>query len=232
MVPTYPRPRTVADLDADPIGPNSELGTYTNFVNLLDLCALAVPSRFRNDGFPSGMTLIAPAGRDRLLTTLGARLHAASRIAIGATSSLVPAAPSISDRPAADEIELAVVGAHLSGMPLNIELTSRNARFLRAVSTLPEYRFFALPGGPPFRPGLMRVAAGEGTAIATEVWAIPREGFGNFVASVPLPLGIGTLLLADGTMPKGFIVENEGVRGATDISEFGGWRAYIASLSK
>lgn len=229
MVPTYPRPRTVADLQADPIGPNSELGTYTNFVNLLDLCALAVPSRFRADGFPSGVTLIAPSGRDDLLAALGQRLHAASDVSVGASSTKVPAAPAASTSAAASEIELVVVGAHLSGMPLNHELTSRGARFLRAVPTAPDYKLFALQGGPPFRPGLLRVAAGEGVPIATEVWAISAEGFGSFVAGIPAPLGIGTTRLSDGTTPKGFIVEAEGLKGATDISAFGGWRAYIKS---
>ncbi|MFT0879127.1 allophanate hydrolase [Rhodopseudomonas sp. G2_2311] len=230
MVPTYPRPRTVADLEVDPIGPNSELGTYTNFVNLLDLCALAVPSRFRADGFPSGVTLIAPSGRDHLLAALGQRLHAASDAPMGASSTKVPPPTEASTSVAANEIELVVVGAHLSGMPLNHELTSRGARFLRAVSTAPDYKLFALQGGPPFRPGLLRVAASEGVPIATEVWAISAEGFGSFVAGIPAPLGIGTTRLADGTTPKGFIVEAEGLKGATDISAFGGWRAYIKSL--
>lgn len=224
-VPTYPRPRTVAALAADPIGPNSELGTYTNFVNLLDLCALAVPGRFRADGFPSGVTLIAPAGRDALLAGLGERLHAAAGLTIGATATPVPAPPA---REAPGGIELAVVGAHLSGMALNGELLACGARFLRAAETWPDYRLFALPGGPPKRPGLLRVAAGEGTAIAVEVWALPAEGFGRFVAAIPAPLGIGTLRLADGTAPKGFVVEAEGTAGAEDISRFGGWRAYVA----
>ncbi len=229
-VPTYPRPRTVADLVADPIGPNSELGTYTNFVNLQDLCALAVPGRFRADGFPSGVTLLAPAGLDGLLAALGARLHAAACVPIGAGGGAVPEAPVASGRAGPGEIELAVVGAHLSGMPLNRELTSRNARFLRAGSTAPDYRLYALPGDPPARPGLMRVGAGEGAAIAAEVWALSPEGFGSFVAGIPAPLGIGTTRLADGTTPKGFIVEAEGIKGAQDISAFGGWRAYVGSL--
>lgn len=231
VVPTYPRPRTRADLDSDPIGPNSELGTYTNFVNLLDLCALAVPGRRRGDGFASGLTLIAPRGRDGLLAALGARLHAAAGDVIGATRAPVPATTDDIGTAGPGEIELAVVGAHLSGMPLNHELTSRNARFLRAVRTRPDYRLYALPGGPPFRPGLMRVATGTGTAIATEVWAIGAEGLGSFLAGVPAPLGIGTSRLEDGSSPKGFIVEGEGIVGARDISEFGGWRNYIASLA-
>lgn len=232
IVPTYPRPRTCADLEADPIGPNSELGTYTNFVNLLDLCAIATPSRWRADGFPSGLTLIAPKGRDGLISALGARIQAAAGIAVGASKTPVQASPPCAPAAGPDEIEVVVVGAHLSGMALNHELTSRDARFLRAVETRPDYRLYALAGGPPFRPGLMRVADGEGVAIKTEVWAMPAEAFGGFVAGIPAPLGIGTTRLADGATPKGFIVEAEGLKGATDISRFGGWRAYIASRTK
>jgi len=128
-------------------------------------------------------------------------------------------------------IEIVVVGAHLSGMPLNGELTSRGAAFRRIVQTTPDYRLYALAGGPPRRPGLIRVAAGTGAAIACEVWALPPEGFGTFVAGIPAPLGIGTLRLADGTSPKGFLVEPEGLIGADDITAHGGWRAYVASLS-
>lgn len=127
-------------------------------------------------------------------------------------------------------IEIAVVGAHLTGLPLNHELTSRGGVFLRAVKTEPSYRFHALAGGPPRRPGLLRVAAGTGHAIEAEVWALPPAGFGEFVAGIPAPLCIGTLLLADGTRPKGFLVEPEGLAGAEEISRFGGWRSYLASL--
>lgn len=231
VVPTYPRPRSVTDLAADPIGPNSELGTYTNFVNLLDLCALAVPGRARSDGFPSGVTLIAPRGKDGLLAALGARLHVATQGKIGATTTPVPAIEDGLPTAIAGEIELAVVGAHLSGMPLNHELTSRNARFLRACDTKPDYQLHALAGGPPARPGLMRVAEGTGSRIAVEVWAVPAECLGDFLAGVPAPLGIGTTRLSDGTSPKGFIVEAEGLIGAKDVSAFGGWRNYIASLA-
>ena len=128
-------------------------------------------------------------------------------------------------------IEIAVVGAHLSGMPLNHELTSRGGVLLRKGETEPSYTLSALPGGPPARPGLLRVASGTGHAIAVEVWSLPPAGFGTFVAGIPAPLCIGTLRLADGTTPKGFLVEPEGLIGATDISGFGGWRAYIASVS-
>jgi allophanate hydrolase len=130
-----------------------------------------------------------------------------------------------------DSIEIAVVGAHLSGLPLNHELTSRGGVLRRAVRTEPSYRFFALAGGPPRRPGLLRVAAGTGHAIAAEVWALPPAGFGAFVAGVPAPLCIGTLRLEDGTTPKGFLVEPEGLTGAEEISRFGGWRAFLHSLA-
>ncbi len=230
VVPTYPRPRTLSDLASDPIGPNSQLGSYTNGVNLLDLCALAVPSHRRADKFPSGVTLIAPRGFDGLIAALGARLHAAAGGVIGATSTLVPAVAESAGVAASGEIELVVVGAHLSGMPLNGELTSRGARFLRAVSTTPDYRLFALAGGPPARPGLFRVTSGTGVSIATEVWALSPAALGDFMTGVPAPLGIGTTRLANGTTPKGFIVETEGLVGATDVSEFGGWRAYVESL--
>ena len=230
VVPTYPRPVTCAEIAADPIGPNSMLGTYTNFVNLLDLCALSVPGRFRSDGFPSGITLIAPRGRDGLLMALGARLHAASAPRIGATMEPVPEPGSGSGMDSAlpGEVEVAVVGAHLSGLPLNHELTNRGGRFLRAVATLPEYRLYALPGGPPERPGLLRCEAGMGAAIATEVWALPLPGFGSFVAGVPAPLSVGTLRLADHTAPKGFLVEASAVGAAADVTRFGGWRAYLS----
>lgn len=140
----------------------------------------------------------------------------------------MPAPAESPARAAPGEIELAVVGAHLSGLALNGELTGLGARFLRAVPTAPDYRLHALPGGPPHRPGLLRVAAGTGVAIETEVWALPSAAFGGFVAGIPAPLGIGTLRLADGTGPKGFLVEAEGVVGAQEISRFGGWRRFLA----
>lgn len=128
-------------------------------------------------------------------------------------------------------IEIAVVGAHLSGMPLNFELTTRGGVLLRVGQTENSYRLSALPGGPPKRPGLIRIAPGTGHPIAIEVWGLPAAGFGTFVAGIPSPLCIGTLRLSDGTTPKGFLVEPEGLEGATDISHFGGWRAFIAAGS-
>jgi allophanate hydrolase len=227
MLPTFPRPRTLADLEADPIGPNSELGTYTNFVNLLDLCALAVPGGLRADGLPSGTTLVARAGQDARLAAFGAALHAAARVPLGASGKPLPPGAAAPVRAGDGQIELSVVGAHLSGLPLNGELTSRGGTFLRRVATAPDYMLFALPGGPPRRPGLLRVGQGAGYAIETEVWALDPAAFGWFVASVPPPLAIGTLRLADGTTPKGFVVESEGTIGAENISGYGGWRVFL-----
>ncbi len=231
VLPSLPRPVRVAELEADPLGPNAELGTYTNFVNLLDLCAVATPGRFRENGFPSGVTLAAPAGRDAFLASIAADLHAAVGVPLGATGHPQPPVPMRQTRAREGEVELAVVGAHMSGMALNGELLSNGGRFLRAAQTRSTYRLYALPGGPPRRPGLLRVDADRGTAIACEVWALPPEGFGRFVATIPAPLGIGTLRLEDGTNPKGFLVENEGVVGAEDVSHHGGWRSFVRALA-
>lgn len=127
-----------------------------------------------------------------------------------------------------DELEVALVGAHMDGLPLNGEITALGGRLDRAAVTAPCYRLYALPGGPPHRPGLLRVAEGEGAAIALEVWRIPSMRIGALLAAIPSPLGLGTLRLADGTAPHGFLVEAEGVRGARDITGFGGWRTFLA----
>jgi allophanate hydrolase len=227
VVPSMPDVCTVEQITADPLVPNRRLGTYTNFVNLLDLCAIAVPGPFRSDGRTAGVTLIAPAGRDGLLAALAAEIHAKAGVAIGATGRPLPKAPK--PKPAAPEgIPIAVVGAHLSGMALNHELTTRGGSLVKAATTAPAYRLYALPGGPPHRPGLVRVASG-GAPIAIEVWSLPPAGFGDFVATIPSPLGIGTLALSDGTSVKGFVCEAIGTEGAKDITSFGGWRAYMAA---
>jgi allophanate hydrolase len=232
LVPTIPRPVTLDEIAAEPVAANSMLGTYTNFVNLMDLSALAVPGRFREDGRPAGVTLIGKAGADGLLAGLGQRLHAAVAPTIGATGVPVPAA---AEEPAAavppGYLPVAVVGAHLSGMALNGQLTGLGGVFVRAAETAPDYRFYALPGGPPHRPGLVRVPPGTGGAIALEVWALPPEGFGRFVSLIPSPLGIGTVRLADGTAVQGFVCEGIAAEGATDITATGGWRAYVAAKS-
>ncbi len=127
-------------------------------------------------------------------------------------------------------IEIAAVGAHLSGLPLNRELIALGGVLLREAETIPDYRLYALPGTVPAKPGLLRVAPGEGAAIKAEIWGLDATGFGTFVANIPSPLGIGTLNFTDGTSAKGFLVEAEAVKGAQDITRFGGWRAYVGSL--
>jgi allophanate hydrolase len=231
-VPTIPTVCTLQDLKADPIGPNNRLGTYTNFVNLLDLSAIAIPSRFRSDKRAAGITLIATGGRDGLIATLGARLHAAADVTLGATQQRTPAAKLVPCTAPAGMIEIVAVGAHMSWLPLNHELTSQGGQFVRATTTERSYALYALSGGPPQRPGMLRVADGDGQAIAVEVWALPPDGFGRFVAGIPAPLGIGTIRLEGGTQAKGFLVEPQGVVGAKDISHFGGWRQYIAANDK
>jgi allophanate hydrolase len=225
-VPSIPTFYSLDDLAADPIGPNSRLGTYTNFVNLLDLCGLAVPCGPRSDGRPGSVTFLAPAGEDHWIAGLAAQLHAATGGACGATALPVPAAPGPVPQPVEGEIALAVVGAHMRGLPLNRELTARGGRFLRSVETAPCYRLFSLPGGPPHRPGLVRDEAGG--HIALEIWALPEEEIGSLLAGIPAPLGLGTLTLADGGTVKGFLCESWGARDATDITATGGWRAFLA----
>ncbi|AVT75503.1 allophanate hydrolase [Rhodopseudomonas palustris] len=231
VLPTAPTAYTVDQVLADPIALNSRLGTYTNFVNLLDLCGLALPASIRSDGIPFGITLLAPAGRDAELASLGRVFHADTALPIGASGQSQPPLADVTDGDAPEEIAIAVVGAHLSGMPLNRELTALGGRLLSATATAPDYKLYALKGTVPPKPGLLRVAPGGGSAIAVEVWALSPAAFGSFVAAIPSPLSIGTLMLADGTAVKGFLTEPAAIEGARDISHFGGWRAYMADLA-
>jgi allophanate hydrolase len=229
-VPTMPRAYTVAEVEDDPIALNSNLGTYTNFVNLLDLSAIATPSGMRGDGLPSSLTLIGPAGADGFLATIAAQIQAHSGVAMGATGLAVDLPPPQPLLAPPGRIEIAVVGAHLSGLPLNRELVALGGVLLREVETIPAYRLYALPGAIPAKPGLLRVAPGEGASIKAEIWGLDAKGFGTFVANIPGPLGIGTLSFTDGTSAKGFLVEAEAVRSAQELSHFGGWRAYVRTL--
>ncbi len=232
LLPTAPRPYTVAEVAAEPLLLNSRLGTYTNFVNLLDLSALAVPAGLRRDGVPWGVTFIAPAWRDFDLLALGARWHANLGGNLGATSTSLPSGPGSVPVVASGDgcIRLAVVGAHLTGLPLNHQLTERHARLVWTGTTAPVYRFYALPNTTPPKPGLVRVA-GDGAAIALEVWELSTAAFGSFVAAVPPPLCIGTLTLSTGESVKGFLCEPAALVGAEDITRFGGWRAYRAQAT-
>jgi allophanate hydrolase len=227
-LPTMPTVYTVKQVLADPIQLNSRLGTYTNFVNLLGLCGLAVPAALRADGAPFGVTLLALAGEDAMLAAIGRLFHAASGLPLGALKYPQPPLPENVPALADGEIPLAVVGAHLSGMPLNGELRTIGARLIERGATAPHYRLYALPGTRPPKPGLLRVKNGAGAAIEVEVWALSASAFGRFVAAVPPPLSIGTLELDGGRPVKGFLVEAEAVDGARDISSFGGWRAFMA----
>jgi allophanate hydrolase len=227
MVPTIPAPCTTAEVEADPIGPNSRLGTYTNFVNLLDLAGIAIPIALEGDGTPFGVTLVGLAGRDAELASLGLAMHARTGLTLGALGVPQPAPLPRALAPRAGEVAVAVVGAHMSGLPLNRELVDRGGRFLRAGATARDYRLFALEGEQA-RPGLLRVPEDAGAAIEVEVWALPLATFGRFVASVPPPLSIGTIRLGDGSAVKGFLVEAQGAAGAHDISDHGGWRAFLA----
>ena len=219
LVPTMPRVYAVAEVEADPVRLNSRLGTYTNFVNLLDLCAIAVPGVGRGDGLPSSVTLIGRSGADGLLAGVATAIEARSSAPVKDAGARAPG----------ERIEIAVVGAHLSGLPLNRELVELGAAFSREVETTRDYRLFAMPGTVPAKPGLLRVTDGSGSAIKAEVWTLDRGGFGEFVAKIPAPLGIGTIRLKDGGAVKGFLVEAEAVKAAEDVSHFGGWRAYMKS---
>ncbi|MEN6544035.1 allophanate hydrolase [Parvibaculum sp.] len=218
VVPTAPTTYKVSELEAEPIKLNSRLGTYTNFMNLLDMAGLAVPAGIGATGLPFGITLAAPAFSEARLVEIGARF--------GAALALAPGAPFL-NRAEADEafLELAVVGAHMSGLPLNHELTSRGGMFVERTRTAASYQLYALAGGPPFRPGLVKSAAG--TAIELEVWRLPRAQVGSFLAGVPQPLVIGTVDLANGRKVKGFLCETSGLAGAEDITSFGGWRRFL-----
>jgi allophanate hydrolase len=212
VAPTAGTVYTVAEVQADPVRLNSNLGRYTNFMNLLDLCGLALPAGRYTSGPGFGITLIAPAWRDEALLALGARYLA----------------EPVSEALAAGEVTLAVCGAHLRGQPLHGQLTALGARFVAATTTSPDYRLYALAHTTPAKPGLVRSLPGEsGAAIQVETYALTHEAFGRFVEAVPAPLVIGTATLADGTSVKSFLCEPRALGGATDITAHGGWVPYL-----
>ncbi|MBA4330279.1 MAG: allophanate hydrolase [Polaromonas sp.] len=230
LVPTAPTHYTISQMQQDPVALNRNLGAYTNFVNLLDYAALSVPSAIRSDGLPFGITLIAPGGSDWQLADLGQRYHHATGLTQGATGEALPAMAPVAGLTTQKTVRVAVVGAHLSGMPLNGQLTERGATLVGNAETAAHYRLYALPGTTPPKPGLLRVAANQGARIALEIWDMPLAEYGSFVALIPAPLGIGTLELGDGSSVQGFVCEAQALQdGALDISHFGGWRAYMQS---
>jgi allophanate hydrolase len=224
VTPTAGTIYRIAEVEADPVRLNSNLGYYTNYMNLLDLSAIAVPAGFQPDGLPFGATLVAPAFADEELCVLGDIAQRAMVKTMGATGLALPT----SEKQAVqnpNSISVAVCGAHMSGLPLNHQLTERGARLARTCRTAPEYRLFALTDFKPPRPGMVRAAAGA--PIEVEVWDVPATAFGSFVDGIPAPLGIGTVKLEDGAQVKGFLCEAFAAQGARDITGLGSWRQFI-----
>jgi allophanate hydrolase len=214
---------------AEPVKLNSNLGYYTNFMNLLDLAAIAVPAGYLGDGLPFGVTLVAPAFNDETLCGLGDIAHRAAVKTMGATGLPLP---TENPRESLDPnlIQVAVCGAHMSGLPLNHQLTERGARLLAKSRTASSYRLFALTDFNPPRPGLVRDPEGgtaSGSAIEVEIWEVPASAFGGFVDAIPAPLGIGTLTLENGRQVKGFLCEAHATKGAREITSLGSWRQFI-----
>ena len=217
VLPTTPTIYRINEVLADPVGLNARLGLYTNFVNLLDMSAIAVPAGFRANGTGVGVSLIGPAWCDASLLDLATRYA-------DTPAAPIPPRLDLEMRPA--RVQLGVVGAHLSGMPLHWQLSSRGARFVQRTRTAPTYRLYAMTSQSPPKPALVHAGA-EGTAIEVEVYELDVAGFGSFVSEVPAPLAIGTVTLADGSSIKGFLAEPRAIVGALDITADGGWRAYL-----
>jgi len=228
LTPTAGTIYRILEVDHDPVRLNTNLGVYTNYMNLLDLCGVAVPAGFREDGMPFGVTLVGPRGTDHALLKVAGRLHRASVTTLGALQRGVPAATPVPIRVWDGYVSVAVCGAHMRGLPLNHQLRDRGGYFVNGARTAPLYRLYALPGGPPRRPGLVRVREG-GAAIDLEIWALPTEHLGSFLAGVPAPLGLGAVELDSGARVTGFLCERHATEDAEDISHLGGWRQYVQS---
>jgi allophanate hydrolase len=229
VLPTTPTTYSIEEVLQEPIALNSRLGLYTNFTNLLDLAAVAVPAGFRPDGLPLGVTLFGPAHTERELARVGALfLTHRGEVTLGATGEAVRETIETSPEAPAETL-LAVAGAHLSGEPLNHQLTSRGARLVRACRTSHHYRMYALAGTVPPKPGLVRDPRFEGDGIDVEIWAMDGASFGSFVDEVPAPLAIGTVVLEDGTIVNGFVCEPYSLDGAAEITAYKGWRQYLAA---
>lgn len=230
MLPTAGTTFQIAEMRADPIALNAKLGAYTNFVNLMDLAAIAVPGGFRSDGIPFGVTLIGPALSDGMLASVGDALHRSLDDAkLGATpmklSSIPPLRTEVSEL---RKVRIAVVGAHLSGQPLNCQLIERDAKLVETTRTARGYSLYALAETTPPKPGLVFDGAGVGE-IEIEIWEMDQEALGSFIPLIKAPLGIGTLTLADGRTVQGFLCEAHAVKGASDITSYGGWRNWLAN---
>jgi allophanate hydrolase len=216
----------LAELETEPLRLNANLGYYTNFMNLFDLSGVAVPAGFRADGLPFGITLVGPRGADRDLLHIAGQVQRASVTTLGALHLPLPQRPVPPARLRDGYVPLAVCGAHMQGLPLNHQLRDRGGFFVQATVTAPRYRLFALPGGPPLRPGMIRVHQ-DGARIELEVWALPTEQVGSFIAAIPAPLGMGKIELDSGALVTGFLCEGYASEGAADITSYGGWRDYV-----
>jgi allophanate hydrolase len=221
ITPTAGTIYTIEAVNWDPVTLNSNLGYYTNFMNLLDYSAIAIPGGFTPDGIPFGFTLFTRAFADPSLIALASSWQQAANLPIGA-SGLYPDADS--------RLDLLVCGAHMQGLPLNHQLTALGATLKQVIRTAPNYRFFALAGGPPARPGLVRNEI-DGISVEVEIWSVPLSAIGTLLSQIPHPLGLGSVELENGEWVKGFICEPIGLDGAQDISQFGGWRHYLESLT-
>jgi allophanate hydrolase len=222
MTPTTGTIYRIKEIEADPIELNNRLGYYTNFMNLLDLCAVAVPAGFQANGLPFGITLCSTSGSDYSVLQVAERLQGARVEFAGIGQKLQKVSVITADAPS---IRLAVCGAHLSAQPLNHQLLELGATLVETTITAPRYRLYVLPGGPPFRPGLVRDVTGN--AIEVEVWNLPVEQVGAFIRQIPAPLGIGRIELVSGDWVNGFICEGYAVAQAREITHLGGWRRFI-----
>ncbi|KAI0547076.1 urea carboxylase [Xylaria curta] len=237
LVPTAPTFPSLQDVAREPVRENSLLGTYTNFVNFMDWSALSIPAGFGEDELPFGITLISSAWDEPKLLALGRTFISTNEVRLGATSRLYrqPSSQLVPPTRIQQRIKIAVVGAHLSGFPLNSDLVCRDAKFIEATRTAARYQLFALPvtEGAIRKPGLKRVTdEQQGKAIEVEVWDLPASRFADFFRTIPPPLGLGSVELDSGSYICGFICEPAGLQDATDISRYGGWRAFCASLKK
>ena len=230
LLPTAPTAYKISEVLAAPVELNSRLGYYTNFVNLLDLAAVAIPAGMMGNGLPFGVSLIGKAFTDDGLLEMADRLHRKLATTLGGSERLLEDTSAIANAVPHGCVLMAVVGAHLIGQPLNWQLTQRKARLVRTVRTHADYRLYVLPNSTPPKPGLVYVPGFAGQGIELEIWAMPEDTVGTFLMGIPQPLSLGTVLLEDGTRVKGFLCEPAGIAGAQEITHLGGWRAYLQTL--
>jgi allophanate hydrolase len=229
LLPTAPEIFRISEVECDPVTLNSRLGVFTNFLNLLDLAGVAAPAGFRDDGLPFGITFVGQTFSDHSLLALADSYLLSLRPSLGGTRLPYPDTPVAAKEVNSDRMMIAVVGAHLTGEPLNYQLTDRDARFVRTAKTAPSYQLFALPGTSPAKPGLIRIGAEGGVSIDLEIWELPVAQFGSFLQGIPSPLTIGMIHLTDGRAVKGFLCEEAAVQDALNISGYGSWKAYLKS---